>query len=265
MTSAIALLATAAIGAGCGSSGSSDSSGSSSSSTTEAAPPAQPDWVVQGSYAPTIDPADFVTTIDNRYFPLVPGTGFHYKGVADGVEQTDDMVVTDQTKMILGVACTVVDDTVSENGKPVEQTFDYYAQDSQGNVWYLGEDSRELKNGKMVRADDSWESGVDGAQPGIIMPGDPQPGPAYRQEYYPPGALDQAHVLRANAHLEVAYGAFDNVLVTEEWSPGDPQIEQKSYAAGVGEIEEHVTAGGHEQFELVSVTHGEQSSAPPTT
>ena len=107
-----------------------------------------------------------------------------------------------------------------------------------------------------MRASDSWESGVKGAQPGIIMPGNPQPGDVYRQEYYPPGgALDQAHVLRANARFKVAYGAFDNVLTTEEWSPVEPQIEQKSYVAGVGEIEEHVTAGGNEQFELVSVTH----------
>jgi hypothetical protein len=139
------------------------------------------------------------------------------------------MVVTDQTKQILGVTCTVVQDTVSENGNPIERTFDWYAQDKQGNVWYMGEDSREMKNGRFVRASDSWESGVDGAQPGIIMPANPQPGDVNRQEYYPPGgALDQAHVLRLDGHVKVAYGTFKRVLVTEEWSPVEPQLEQKS-------------------------------------
>jgi hypothetical protein len=248
----------AALGSGCGSSGSSSSgSGSSSSSTSAPKKPAQPAWVVTGAYAPSVDPANFVTTIDNRYFPLAPGTAFHYKGTADGTPQTDDMVVTDRTKLILGVTCTVVEDTVSEHGKAIERTFDWYAQDTQGNVWYMGEDSLELKKGRFVRADDSWESGVNHAQPGIIMPGNPKPGDVYRQEYYPPGgALDQAHVLRENETVNVAYGTFDNALATEEWSPVEPQIEQKSYVAGVGEVEEHVTAGGNEQFELVTVTHG---------
>jgi hypothetical protein len=235
---------------GCG------SSSASSSSTSKKSKPAPPDWVLQGSYKPSIDPANFVATIDNRYFPLKPGTAFHYKGTENHTAQTDDMVVTDQTKEILGVTCTVVQDTVSENGKSIERTFDWYAQDKQGNVWYMGEDSREMKNGRFVRASDSWESGVDGAQPGMIMPANPQPGDVYRQEYYPPGgALDQAHVLQLDGHVKVAYGAFKPTLVTEEWSPVEPQLEQKSYVAGIGEVEEHLTEGGHEQFELVSVTH----------
>jgi hypothetical protein len=239
-----------ALATGCG------SSSASSSSTAKKSKPAPPDWIQQGSYKPSIDPANFVATIDNRYFPLMPGTAFHYKGTEDHTAQTDDMVVTDQTKQILGVTCTVVQDTVSENGNPIERTFDWYAQDKQGNVWYMGEDSREMKNGRFVRASDSWESGVDGAQPGIIMPANPQPGEVYRQEYYPPGgALDQAHVLRLDGHVKVAYGAFKRVLVTEEWSPVEPQLEQKSYVAGIGEVEEHLTEAGHEQFELVSVTH----------
>jgi hypothetical protein len=105
--------------------------------------------------------------------------------------------VTNQTKQILGITATVVRDVVSEHGAPVERTFDWYAQDEQGNVWYLGEDSFELQHGRFVKASDSWESGVNGAEPGIIMPADPLPGQAYRQEYYPPGeALDQARVLR---------------------------------------------------------------------
>ena len=130
--------------------------------------PRAPSWVLDGKYAPSIDPANFVATIDNRYFPLEPGTGFHYRGLRGTTAQTDDMVVTHQIKYVLGVRCTVVRDTVSEHGKPVERTFDWYAQDKQGNVWYMGEEALELKGGRFVRASDSWEAGVNGAKAGII-------------------------------------------------------------------------------------------------
>ena len=210
---------------------------------------------LHGSYSPSIDPADFVRTIDNRYWPLAPGTGYRYEGVRGSTRQLDDEVVLHSTKQILGVTCTVVRDTVSEGGRPVERTFDWYAQDRQGNVWYMGEKSLELKNGHMVKASDSWESGVNGAKPGIIMPGHPRPGDAYRQEYYPPGeALDQARVLRLDGSLTVPYGAFRHVLVTSERSPLEPQTEQKYYAPGLGEVAERVVKGHHEEFQLVRVT-----------
>jgi hypothetical protein len=199
--------------------------------------------------------ADFVATIDNPYFPLRPGTGFHYRGVKDGKSQRDDMIVTGKVKYVLGVKCTVVEDTVSQNGKPVERTFDWYAQDEHGNVWYMGEDSLELKTGRFVRADDSWEAGVKAAKPGIIMPGHPRQGMVYRQEYYPPDALDQARVLGFSRSMRVPAGTFRNVLVTIEWSPVEPQLEKKHYVRGLGEIREEVVAGGHEQFQLVAVTH----------
>lgn len=224
--------------------------------SSDAASPRPPRWALHGSYAPSIDPTNFVATIDNRYFPLEPGTGFHYKGFSGKTAQTDDMVVTHQTKQILGVTCTVVRDTVSEHGKPVERTFDWYAQDKQGNVWYMGENSLELRNGRLVRASDSWESGVDGAKPGIIMRGDPQRGDVYRQEYYPPGgALDQARVLGDRPSVTVPDGTFTRPLITVEWSPVEPQLERKVYADGVGEVAEQVIQGGHERFELVDVTH----------
>jgi len=216
--------------------------------------PEPPRWALHGRYAPEIDPANFVSRIDNRYFPLEPGTTFHYEGREGATPQTDDMVVTRRTKQILGVTCTVVQDTVSEHGKPLERTFDWYAQDTHGNVWYMGEYSLERKDGKFVRADDSWEAGVDGARPGIIMPGNPHAGQVYRQEFSPPEALDQARVLGHRASITVPYGTFRRSLVTAEWSPVEPQYEQKTYAAGIGEIEEHVTRGGHERFVLVSVT-----------
>ena len=224
--------------------------------SSTAAPPAAPSWVLRGAYSPSVRPSNFVAKIDNRFFPLVPGTTFHYRGHSGDTPQTDDMEVTLRTKTIFGIRCTVVRDTVSERGNPVERTFDWYAQDKQGNVWYMGEYSLELRHGRFVRASDSWQSGIKGAKPGIIMRGNPHPGDVYRQEFYPPGgALDQARVLGSEAARTVPYGTFKRVLDTVEWSPVEPQLERKYYVTGVGEIEEQVVHGGHERFLLVAVTH----------
>jgi hypothetical protein len=118
------------------------------------------------------------------------------------------------------------------------------------------EESLERKHGRLVRADDSWQGGVDGAKPGIIMRAAPQPGDVHRQEYYPPGgALDQARVMGPEAGVTVPYGSYKRPLTTVEWSPVEPQLEEKVYAPGIGEIEEQVIQGGHERFQLVAVTH----------
>jgi hypothetical protein len=120
----------------------------------------------------------------------------------------------------------------------------------------MGEDSLELKNGRFVRASDSWRAGVNGAEPGIILEGHPRAGDVYRQEYYRPGgALDQARVLRERPTVVVPSGTYERSLATVEWSPVEPQLEKKWYAAGIGEIREQVVQGGHEGFKLVSVTH----------
>jgi hypothetical protein len=213
---------------------------------------------IHGTYAPKIDPANFGTKIDNPYQPFKPGTKYHFVGVRGTTAQTDDEVVTNRTKLIMGVQATDVRDTVSEHGRAVERTEDYYAQDKQGNVWYMGEDSFELNSrGHFVKASDSWLGGVNGGQPGIIMPAHPKPGDAYRQEYYPPGkALDEARVLQLHGRLKVPYGSFKGLLVTSERSPAEPQTEEKYYARGVGEIAERVTKGHHEEFKLVSVKKG---------
>jgi hypothetical protein len=236
------------VGAGCGSSG--------GSSTTGAGPSASALAAIHGRYAPAIDPARFVAKVDNRYWPLRPGTTFHYRGVRNKTPQTDDETVTDRSESILDIPCTVVRDTVSEHGLPVERTFDYYAQDEQGNVWYMGEDSLERKHGRLVRASDSWLAGVDGGKPGIIMPAHPKPGDAYRQEYYPPGeALDEARVLRLHGSASSPFGSYSNALVTSERSPLEPQTEDKYYVPGVGEVKEKVVKGHHEAFELVAISH----------
>ena len=211
---------------------------------------------IHGPYAPTIDPASFVAGIDNPYLPYAVGTRIHFVGVRGTTRQTDDQIVLRRTKRILGVESTVVRDTVSEHGHAVERTDDWYAQDRAGNVWYMGEDAFDLTNGRFVKAGDSWQGGVNGAHPGIIMPAHPKRGDAYRQEYYPPGkALDEARVLRLTGALTVAFGSFRHVLVTSEFSPAEPQTEQKWYARGVGEIAERVVKGHHEAFELVSIAH----------
>ncbi len=164
--------------------------------SSPAATRSAPGWALHGPYSPVVRSGNFVATIDNPYFPLIPGTAFHYQGRSGETPQTDDMVVTHRAQEVLGVTCTVVRDTVSEHGQPLERTFDWYAQDKHGNVWYMGEDSLELRNGHFVRASDSWEGGVNAGKPGIIMPATAEPGDVYRQEYYPPGgALDQARVL----------------------------------------------------------------------
>jgi hypothetical protein len=229
---------------------------SASAAAAATSPPPSKLAPIHGPYNPSIDPANFVARVDNRYLPFKPGTGFHFKGVRGTTPQTDDEVVTHQTKRILGINCTVVRDTVSEHGKPVERTFDYYAQDKQGNVWYMGELSLEKQHGRLVRASDSWQSGVDGGKPGIIMPAHPRRGDAYRQEYYPPGeARDQARVVGYRGSVTVPDGTFKRALVTLERSPLEPQTEKKYYAAGVGEVKERVVKGHHEAFELVSLTH----------
>lgn len=237
--SGVALVAALAIGVGAG---------------TAAIRP--PPWVLHGPYHPSIHPANFVARIDNRYFPLKPGTGFHYAGLKGKAMQRDNMVVTHRTKMILGVRCRVVRDTVLEHGKPVERTFDFYAQDKRGNVWYMGERSLELSHGHFVLASDSWQAGVRGGKPGIIMRGHPRRGDTYRQEFFPPGgALDQAHVFGHRGRVKVPFGTFERPLVTVEWSPVEPQLEKKDYVAGIGEIQEQVIKGGHEAFSLVRITH----------
>ena len=214
---------------------------------------------IHGPYAPKIDPKDFVARVDNRYFPLIPGTRFHYEGVAeDGrTPQADVMVVTHRTKPILGVRCTVVRDTVSSRGRAIERTFDWYAQDRYGNVWYMGEDTRERnKRGRFVKQSDSWKAGVAGAKPGIIMPGRQRRGDAYRQEYYPRHAEDQARVLGRGGRVKVPQGTYRHTLLTVETSPRlEPGVaERKYYVAGVGDIKEHTVRGNREQIQLISVT-----------
>ena len=166
----LAAAALIAVAAGCGSSGSGAGSSSPSSS-----PPSAASGTIQ--VAPGWKPvaaADFVRTVDNPWFPLVTGYTWTSKGVKDGEPTVDVFTATGQTKVIEGVTCTVVHDVTTVHGKPVEKTWDWYAQDKQGNVWYMGEDTAELdKAGKVITREGSWQSGVDGAEPGHLHAGGP--------------------------------------------------------------------------------------------
>jgi len=205
-------------------------------------------------YDPVINPADFVAQIDNQYLPLTPGTTFVYEGETEDGKERIEVSVTHETKEILGVTCTVVSDKVWVDGELAEDTLDWFAQDKDGNVWYFGEDSKEYEDGKVVSTEGSWEAGVDGAKPGIIMKANPQIGDAYRQEYYEDEAEDMAEVLSLNESVSVAYGSFENCLKTQEWTPLEPDIvENKYYAPGVGVILELAVEGESERVELVEV------------
>lgn len=193
-------------------------------------------------------------TIDNDYLPLVPGTTFVYEAeTPDGCE-VDRFAVTTETKPVDGVMTRVIHDQAFEGPscdgplELVEDTFDWHAQDDSGNVWYFGEDTRHCTPAGCTPGDGSWEAGVDGAQPGVVMLAHPQSGISYRQEYYPGHAEDQALVLNIDAAVKLrsddAYspGTFDDCIVTKEWSTLEPgSIEQKSYCPGIGNVlvEEH--------------------------
>ena len=198
------------------------------------------------AYTPHINPAHFTTTIDNEYFPMEPGTTFLYEGKGE----RDEMSVTHQTKKVMGVECVVVDDKAWEDGKLIERTYDWFAQDKEGTVWYFGEDTKEYENGKVVSTKGSWEAGVDGAKAGIIMQADPKVGQSYHQEYYPGEAMDMAKVLSLNASVTVPYGSFDHALDTKEWTPLQPVFfEKKYYVRGVGPL------GNPRDLGLVDVKH----------
>lgn len=196
----------------------------------------------------------FVANITNPYLGWRRGRVFTYESETDDGLETIVVEVTRRTKTILGVATTVIHDQVFLDGELIEDTFDWYAQDKDGNVWYFGEDSKEIVDGEVVSTEGSWEAGVDGAQPGIIMLANPTVGTTYQQEVAPGVAEDMAKVVSLTGTADVPYGNFTGTLVTKEWTPlasGAP--EYKYYAPGVGLVLE--TGSGGSSVELVSIKH----------
>jgi len=210
-----------------------------------------------GDYQPRLDPAEFVDAIDNPYLPLDPGARWVYEGIVDGEHNRIELAVTTERKEILGISAVGVSDTNYVDGALSAETVDWYAQDRDGNVWYLGEDTKEYENGRLKGTEGSWQAGVDGALPGIFMLARPAVGDAYRHVYDPGRAEDLAQVERVGAARAIGAGDYRDVVVIREWTPLEPEIiENKYYAPGVGKIDEVHTAGGEGGTELIEHTPG---------
>jgi len=207
-------------------------------------------------YDPVIDPSNFVARIDNPYFPLTPGTTFIYEGqTAEGFEH-DEFAVTRNTKVIQGVTCVEVHDTVTLDGELTEDTLDWFAQDTDGNVWYFGENTHELEDGLITTIDGTFMAGVNGDKPGIVMKAHPAIGDFYRQEFSLANAEDFAETISLTETVTVLAGTFHNCLKSQETTPLETNLlEHKFYAMGVGNVlTVDATTGDRE--ELVRIRRG---------
>jgi hypothetical protein len=210
-----------------------------------------------GGSAPAAVPVRFDKPVANPYFPLTPGLVTRLRGTDEGRRFHEVVRVTGRTKQIQGVAGTVVKDVLRRaDGTVAEKTHDWYADDNDGNVWYLGEDTATYdRHGHVRSREGSWEAGVDGATRGTIMPAQPAVTDAYRQEYLKGAAEDQAWIVQRGRSTTVPAGTYDHVVKTLEWSRLEPDVVSvKLYAPGVGIVAEHDLAGGTEAFELTSVS-----------
>jgi hypothetical protein len=229
-----------------------------------AAPGSQGSQTIKSGAGPgwpkTLHPSDFVARVDNPWFPLKPGSRWHYRGVEGPAHSrfTDNMRVTHRAKKIQGVAVTVVHDVVLKHGKQREVTNDFYAQDRHGNVWYFGENTKELdRHGHVTSREGSFKAGRDGARPGVLFPGDPRVGQKARQEYYKGHAEDAFKVLELNASVSTPYVSSRHAVRTKEWSPLEPHvIDNKYYVRGVGDVKEITVKGPTERLHLVSFHRG---------
>jgi hypothetical protein len=203
---------------------------------------------------PLPGPGEFVHRIDNKWFPLIPGTVLIYRGEKDGMPGRDVVTVTHRHRTILGIRATVVSDRLYLRGHLAERTTDWYAQDRRGNVWYLGERTAELDaRGRTVSTEGSWEAGVHGARAGIYMPAHPMPGDRGRQEYYKGHAEDQYKILSLHAHVSTPAASSRHALLTEETTRLEPgAVDHKLYVAGIGTVVEQSVKGGNEMFVLSS-------------
>ncbi|MGH2669271.1 MAG: hypothetical protein ACRDH5_09190 [bacterium] len=205
-----------------------------------------------GPYDPVIDPANFVSEIDNPYAPFQPGAFWEYeKQTAEGLEEIR-VEVLEETREILGVTVTTVRDTVTLDGEVVEDTLDWLAQDVDGNVWYFGEISKNFEDGLLANLDGSFEAGKDGAKPGFWVKRAPQVGEFYRQEYALNNeAEDVVEVLDLDAKETVPFANKGRVLKTRDFTPLSPGAEEnKFYVPGIGFVLEVDLETG-ERLELV--------------
>ena len=206
---------------------------------------------------PSPDPRDFVERIDNPYLPLVRGSRWTYEESGSEGTLTITVTVTDQTREVAGVPTTVVHDEVRDaDGELVEDTFDWYAQDAAGNVWYFGEDTTAY-DGDKTSTEGSWEAGVDGAMAGIVMLAEPRVGDGYQQEFLEGVAEDQAEVLEVEGTVDLELESYDRVVVTADTTPLEPELEEhKFYAPDIGLVAEETVRGGDERVVLTSFAPG---------
>jgi hypothetical protein len=208
------------------------------------------------AYEPHLNPADFSVVIDNPYFPLPVGRTWVYRGTRDGQSQIDRVTVTSRTKLVAeGITARVVRDVATHNGKLLEKTADWYAQDSHGNVWYVGEDTTAyLPNGQTDKSG-SWQAGVNDAEPGIIMLANPQIPDAYRQELLIGEAEDTAWIINRGGKVSAPIGTFHHALRTLEFARIEPGVvDQKIYAPGIGIVSEKALTGPQETSNLIRMT-----------
>jgi hypothetical protein len=208
-----------------------------------------------GTASAGVDPADFTNPVKNPYFPLTPGKVFVYRGTEGNDRLVEHLRVTDQTKQILGVTTTVIHDVLFRNGHLGEKTTDWYAYDNSGNTWYFGEKTAVYKpNGQIESTAGSWEAGVNGGIAGLIMPANPKPTDAYRQEFLAGHAEDQAWIVANHGSVTTPYGTVDQVVRSYEWTRLEPNVLSiKRYAPHLGIVTEGDVAGGTEFLQLVAV------------
>jgi len=210
-----------------------------------------------GANTAAIDPNDFTNPLPNPYFLLEPGTVSILRGSEDGARLLNRTTVTPWTKMIQGVTTTVVQDVLYSDGILEEKTTDWYAADNTGTVWYFGERTATYdEHGTVVSTEGSWQAGIDGASAGIIMPANPRPTDAYRQEIYHGHAEDQAWIVARHQVVHVPYGDVTQVVRSYEWTRLEPGVVAvKFYGPGLGIVREKDVSGGDELLELVRVEH----------
>lgn len=215
-----------------------------------------PDLALPRSDEPVaLDPAELSPRVTHRYWPMAPGTRWTYRETnGEGVELRVVVTATSATKTLAnGVTARVVRDTVTADGELVEDTFDWYAQDASGTVWYLGEDTAEFEGGELSSHAGSFEAGVDGALPGVMLPAEPMVGMEYRQEYLEGVAEDNGEILALDASVRVAAGSYRDCLQTADTNALEPDVlEHKFYALGVGPVLA-VDVNGGDREELVSI------------
>jgi len=205
-------------------------------------------------YAPAIDPANFVKTVNNPYYPLKSGRTFTYTGKKEKLSLRKEVVVSKKTRVVMGVTCTQVADSVWVSGKLAQKTLEWYAQDKEGNVWYFGADAKQYTSGKITGSAGSWQAGVNGAMPGIIMLANPTRGDTYRQSYLKGTIEDMGYVVSLDGALKVPYHAYKDLLITLQWSNLTPDIiENRYYAKEVGFIYSELVQGGTGELKLAKV------------